>query len=171
MKTSASTGATRRAIVTLGLTAAGAALATQAGLVVRSLAPNVSYDPPRRFKIGDPAAFADGLTFVPERRLYVGRDGKQFRALSAVCTHLGCTVHAEAVLRPDPTDPSPRRGTQIQEFACPCHGSRYTADGAPLSGPAPAALTCYRLSLAPDDGQLVVDLEDEVGPGFRLTVA
>ena len=37
-------------------------------------------------------------------------------------------------------------------------------------GPAPKPLAWYRLSLAPDDGQLVIDLADEVERDFRLTV-
>ena len=47
------------------------------------------------------------------------------RALSAVCTHLGCLVgwnNAE------------------QSWDCPCHGSRYAPDGAVINGPAVQAL-------------------------------
>jgi Rieske Fe-S protein len=47
------------------------------------------------------------------------------RALSAVCTHLGCLVgwnNAE------------------QSWDCPCHGSRYAPDGAVINGPAVKAL-------------------------------
>ncbi len=41
-------------------------------------------------------------------------------ALSAVCTHQGCTVVREA-----------------EDLSCPCHGSRFAvADGAVLQGPA-----------------------------------
>jgi hypothetical protein len=39
------------------------------------------------------------------------------------------------------------------------------------SGPAPRPLAWYRLSVAPDDGQLIVDLADEVDRDFRLTLA
>jgi menaquinol-cytochrome c reductase iron-sulfur subunit len=53
---------------------------------------------------------------------------------------------------------------------CPCHGSKYEGDGTNVSGPAPRPLAWYRLSLATDDGQLVVDQADEVNQDFRLTL-
>jgi menaquinol-cytochrome c reductase iron-sulfur subunit len=49
----------------------------------------------------------------------INTDGK-LKVLSAICTHLGCTV---------PWDPG------RNEFVCPCHGGTYSADGSHLSGP------------------------------------
>jgi cytochrome b6-f complex iron-sulfur subunit len=152
----------------LGAAAAVAGIGAQAAIVVRSFIPNISYDPPSKAKIGAPESFADGLTFVADKRVFVVRDGKSFRAVSAVCTHLGCTVRAEAVEQADATDPAGRRQVQVHRFSCPCHGSRYNADGSNVSGPAPRPLPAYRLTLAPDDGQLVVDLSDEVERTFTL---
>jgi cytochrome b6-f complex iron-sulfur subunit len=160
----------RSVLVRLGTAAGAAALAAQGGIVLRSFVANVSYDTPPRVKVGLPAAFPDGLTFVADKRLFVSRSGKRFRVMSAICTHLGCTVHAEASLRADPLDPDTRRATQVFQFSCPCHGSRYHADGSNISGPAPRPLPAYRLALAPDDGQLVADLEHEVAPDVELTV-
>ncbi len=163
-------GESRRSILGRLAAATGlAGLAAQAGIVVRSIVPNVTYDLPTIVKVGPPEAFADGLTFVPDRRVFVVRDGKTFRAVSAVCTHLGCTVRPEAVEEADPSDPE-RRRLQVYTFACPCHGSRYRADGTPVSGPAPGPLAAYRLLLAPDDGQLVVDLGREVARTIALTL-
>lgn len=162
---------TRRSMLSrLGAAAAVAGIGAQAGIALRSFVPNVSYDPPSKTKIGLPESFADGLTFVADKRVFIARDGKAFRAVSAVCTHLGCTVRAEAFEQSDPTDPDARRLVQVHRFACPCHGSRYSADGSNLSGPAPRALPAYRLMLAPDDGQLIVDVGDEVARSFVLTV-
>jgi len=154
---------TRRSLlVRFGAAAAVAGFGAQAGIVVRSFVPNVSYDPPLTVKVGPPESFADGLTFLADRRVFVVRDSKTFRAVSAVCTHLGCTVRAESREQRDPADPDGRRHVQVNQFSCPCHGSRYAADGSNLSGPAPRPLPAFRVSLAPDDGQLVVDLGDEV---------
>jgi menaquinol-cytochrome c reductase iron-sulfur subunit len=121
-------------------------------------------------KVGLPGAFPEGLTLVPDARVFVSRHGKRFRVMSAVCTHLGCTVRVEASLKADPSDPDTRRATQVFQLACPCHGSRYHEDGSNISGPAPRPLPAYRLTLAHDDGQLMADLDDEVGSQDELAV-
>jgi menaquinol-cytochrome c reductase iron-sulfur subunit len=162
--------ARRSVLVRLGTAAGAAALAVQGGIVLRSLVANVSYDTPSRVKVGLPGSFSDGLTLVPATRVFVSRRGKRFKVISAVCTHLGCTVRVEASLKADPSDPDTRRATQVFQLACPCHGSRYQEDGSNISGPAPRPLPAYRLTLAPDDGQLVVDLDDEIAPDVELTV-
>jgi menaquinol-cytochrome c reductase iron-sulfur subunit len=160
----------REFLVKLGTGAGMAAIAAQAGASLRSLVPNVSYDAPTTVKLGPPDEFPDGLKFLPDERLFVFRNGKTFHAISAVCTHLGCTVRAEALSQPHETtvDGQPLRLTH--RFLCPCHGSRYTGDGTNVAGPAPKPQAWYRLSVAPDDGQLVVDLADEVDRRFRLTL-
>jgi cytochrome b6-f complex iron-sulfur subunit len=162
--------ARRSVLVKLGTAAGAAALAVQGGIVLRSLVANVSYDSPARIKVGLPRSFPEGLTLVPDRRVFVSRRGKRFRVMSAVCTHLGCTVRVETSLKADPSDADTRRATQVFQLACPCHGSRYQEDGSNISGPAPRPLPAYRLTLAQDDGQLVADLDDEIAPDVELTV-
>jgi cytochrome b6-f complex iron-sulfur subunit len=56
-----------------------------------------------------------------------------FSALSLVCTHLGCTVEQEDY-----------------GFACPCHGSRYDANGNVLRGPAQKPLRSLRVEITSD---------------------
>ena len=154
----------------LGAGAGVAALTAQTAASLRSLVPNVSYDAPTTVKLGLVAEFPDGLKFLPDQRLFVFRQGQTFHAVSAVCTHLGCTVRAEALPNAQTTEVGGSSLRLTHRFQCPCHGSQYRGDGANVSGPAPRPLAWYRLSVAPDDGQLVVDLADEVGTDFRLTV-
>ena len=60
----------------------------------RFLVPNVLYEPERRFKALKPEDYSEGPTFMPNLRVFLFRKGNSFRAASAVCTHLGCTVPA-----------------------------------------------------------------------------
>ena len=161
----------REFLVKIGIGAGVVGIGTQAAASLRSLLPNVSYDAPTTVKLGLPADFPDGMKFLPEQRLFVFREGKVFHAVSAVCTHLGCTVRAEALPQPETMEVGGAPMRVTHRFACPCHGSKYTGDGKVVSGPAPKALAWYHLTVSTDDGQLVADLANEVGRDFRLTVA
>ena len=134
-------GTSRRSL--LG-TAAAAGVGVGLGAHVlawgRSLFPNVLYEPSTTRRLGPPENFPEGVTFLREERVFVVREPKRLRAISAVCTHLGCTV------------------SQTEDgFHCPCHGSRFLADGTNVSGPAPRPLPWHPLTKA-GDGSLVVDL-------------
>jgi len=63
--------------------------------------------------------------------LILTADGK-YHALSAVCTHLGCTVQ----YRPD-----------LHEVWCPCHNGKYDLHGRNVSGPPPRPLTEYQVHI------------------------
>jgi menaquinol-cytochrome c reductase iron-sulfur subunit len=161
----------REFLVKIGIGTGLVALGGQAVASLRSLVPNVSYDAPTTVKVGLPQEFPEGMKFLPEQRLFVFREGRVLHAISAVCTHLGCTVRAEALSQVESkaVEGSPLKLTH--RFLCPCHGSRYTGDGENVAGPAPKPLAWYHLSIAPDDGQLVVDLAQPVARSFRLTLA
>lgn len=164
-------GTNRRSFLQkLGL---GGMIAGLAGFGVqsfRSLIPNVLYEPPQKFKIGLPTMLAEGVTFLEEKRLYVFKEGKAFYAISGSCTHLGCTVKYMKLNQPKQVEIDGAMKSVPFEFHCPCHGSRFYADGTNYAGPAPAPLHWYKLEVSPDDGQLVVNMNDEVGQNFRLTV-
>ena len=161
----------REFLFRLGTGAGVAALGAQAVASLRSLVPNVSYDAPTTVKLGPPGDFPDGLKFLPDLRLFVFREGNTFHAISAVCTHLGCTVRAEALSQPQEKSVAGRPLRLTHRFLCPCHGSKYEGDGSIVSGPAPKRLAWYSLTAAPDDGQLVVDLAQPVDQDFRFTLA
>lgn len=158
-------------LLTFGAGAGCCALGAQAAASLRSLVPNVSYDAPTTVKLGPPNEFPDGMKFLPDQRLFIFREGNTFHAISAVCTHLGCTVRAEALPRPEMMTVEGQQLRTTHKFLCPCHGSKYSGDGGNVSGPAPKPLAWFHLSVAPDDGQLVADLAREVERDFRLTIA
>lgn len=164
-------GDRRDFLLKLGIGSGIAALGAQTVASMRSLVPNVSYDAPTTVKLGMPNDFPDGLKFLPDERLFVFRQGNTFHAVSAVCTHLGCTVRAEALPQPEMKTVEGQSLRLTHRFLCPCHGSKYTGDGSNVSGPAPKPLAWYHLSVAVDDGQLVVDLARPVERDFRLTLA
>ena len=137
---------------------------------VRSLFPNVLYEPPRRFPVGLPEAFQAGVTFLDAQRVYLFRTATGFRAVSGICSHLGCTVKFAPYKTPQEQTV---RGLTLEspgEFLCPCHGSKFRGEGTNYSGPAPRPLKAFHLEISPADGQLVVDLGREVDRDFRLVV-
>ncbi|HVO13403.1 MAG TPA: Rieske (2Fe-2S) protein [Vicinamibacteria bacterium] len=142
----------RRFLALAGATALVAAGLGLLATLLRSVVPEVLYEPARRFPVGRPADFPPGsVTFVGERRLFVFNTPAGFYSVSAVCTHLGCNVaHQEG------------RG-----FACPCHGSTFDEEGRVRKGPAAWPLPRYAMSVS-RRGELVVDTRRTVGPGFRL---
>jgi menaquinol-cytochrome c reductase iron-sulfur subunit len=161
----------REFLMKAGIGAGIVGLGIQGTASLRSLVPNVSYDAPTTVKLGLPTDFPDGLKFLPDERLFVFRDGKTFHAISAVCTHLGCTVRAEALPQPQTLEVGGAPLRVTHRYLCPCHGSKYTGDGGNVEGPAPRPLAWFHLSVAADDGQLEVDLAREVDRDFRLTLA
>ena len=135
----------------VGCISIGAATVGFLAATFRFLVPNVLYEPSRRFDLGPPSEFPpESVTFIPDRRLYVFNGADGFYSISSVCTHLGCNVKHVG------------RG-----FECPCHGSKFDESGRVISGPAPRPLAWYALSLSPR-AKLVVDLDQSVGPEFRL---
>jgi menaquinol-cytochrome c reductase iron-sulfur subunit len=136
----------------------------------RSLVPNVLYEPPKRFKIGSPERYQQGVTFIDEHRIYLFRQGSNFFAISGICTHLGCTVKFSPFKRAEEQTVRNVTFESLGEFLCPCHGSKFHGEGTNYAGPAPRPLKCFHIEVSPADGQLVVDLGREVDRDFRLVV-
>lgn len=145
--------ARRTVLKVIGQLSVFGAFLIQIGGAVRAFIPNVLYEPPKKFKIGKPEDYPEGVNFVPEHRLFTVRSANEFGIISAVCTHLGCTVRWES---------------KVPEFECPCHGSHFRPDGTVISGPAPRPLPWFALSLSPD-GYLVVDRSEQVASTYRFS--
>jgi menaquinol-cytochrome c reductase iron-sulfur subunit len=164
-------GATRRSwLEKLGLGALLASVAGMGAAMVRSLVPDVLYEPSQKFKAGLPEQFSEGATFLEDRRVFIFREQKTFYAISAVCQHLGCTVKMVTLNQPKTVSIDGRPVEERREFHCPCHGSKYYGNGVNYAGPAPRPLNWFRLEVSPEDGQLLVNLGEPVSRDFRLTV-
>ena len=62
-------------------------------------------------------------------------------ALSAVCTHAGCTVELQSGSPP---------------IFCPCHGSEFSSSGVVVRGPARSSLRVYQASVGADGVTVVL---------------
>jgi len=121
-----------------------AGLGTVGGLTAASarfVIPDVVYEPPKSYKIGLPQDYPEGVNFIPGRRIFLVRHQNFFRVVSAVCTHIGCTV---------------RWLKERNRWECPCHGSIFDAKGKVITGPAPRPLPWYTVSVSPS-GRLFVN--------------
>ena len=137
----------RQFFVRLGLGSLAVAGAGTAVFAYQFLSPNVLYEPSPVVNAGKPASYPpESVTLDPATGIFVVRETQGFYALSAVCTHLGCTVNIGA------------GGTG---FHCPCHGSQFDDNGSVVSGPAPKPLPSYAVSLS-RDGRLVIDTSQQV---------
>jgi menaquinol-cytochrome c reductase iron-sulfur subunit len=160
----------RKLITRLGVGATLLAMGGQAYAFFRSLVPNVLYENPQRFKVGTIDQFSEGAKFIDDKRVFIFREKNTFHCISATCTHLGCTVKMNRLNQAKQVTVRGRQFSEQVEFACPCHGSKYYGDGTNYEGPAPEPLPNFKLEIAPEDGQLVVDTSERVPQDYRLSV-
>jgi menaquinol-cytochrome c reductase iron-sulfur subunit len=62
-------------------------------------------------------------------------NGRDFEAMSNICTHLGCRVRWIA---------------NQEQFFCPCHNAIFDKDGEVVDGPPPAPLDRYEIKVEED---------------------
>ena len=79
------------------------------------------------------------VRFNKKAIILIKTEENQIRALSAVCTHLGCIVEYK------PAD---------KLFKCNCHGSVFDLTGRNIAGPAPKPLQPYRTEVK--DNNIIV---------------
>jgi cytochrome b6-f complex iron-sulfur subunit len=77
--------------------------------------------------------------------IIVVRSGEtEYRALSAVCTHLGCLVQWR---------------NAEKDIFCPCHGGRFDLEGKVLGGPPPHPLAPYPVTVVNGDVQVKLSVD------------
>lgn len=131
-------------------------MATVMGAIVETVRfffPNVLYEPPTTFRIGKPEDYPeDTITYNDKKKLFIFRDESGFFTISAVCTHLGCTVKREG-----------------DSFHCPCHGATFDSNGLVTKGPALRPLPRFSINLTAN-GELQVDTANKVDLDYRFKV-
>lgn len=130
-------------------TAAAAMLFGLAGMLKLPKAA-VLASPSKKFKVSLPETLGMGEPFVPPgRAVAVYKDAEGVYAISSICTHLGCVVKPAA-----------------EGFECPCHGSRFAANGEVTKGPAPRPLPWLKVSVS--GGTVTVDEGTTVPQGTKV---
>lgn len=139
---------TRRSFLNLFL---GGTIATT---IIGALAPIVAYVYPPKSSENSNNPFSDVdlkpilADAIPENSGVVGilnnkntilikKEGKLY-ALSAVCTHLGCSVKWD---------------NEQNLIKCPCHGAKFDLNGRILSGPPPKPLELIKIEVI--DNQII----------------
>lgn len=133
-----------------------ASIVASVGATIRFMFPNVLYEPSPIVKLGKVSDYSEGsITFNEAERMFILREKFGFKVISAVCTHLGCTVNWSEI---------------NYRFECPCHGSIFNTRGKVVSGPAPRPLNWLEVKHSPDKKSLVVNKSKTVSKDYFLKV-
>ena len=109
----------------------------------------VTLGPTSKVELGTPTLFktiiesqTGWISTEDEISVYVlTEDGREYIALSNICTHLGCRV---------------RWISDQGQYFCPCHNAAFDKFGEVASGPPPSPLDQYETRV--EDGQLFIQL-------------
>lgn len=82
----------------------------------------------------DSQGFLANKTFQGQQVIVV-RGASDVVALNSLCTHQGCSVDWDG---------------DAEAFACPCHGSQFSPDGAVTEGPATSPLAVFEAKIEED---------------------
>ena len=97
------------------------------------------------------------LNAVGGQPVCIGRDSRGAYAMTLTCTHAGCDIGTMGDVSPS-------------GLLCGCHGSRFDANGNVVSGPAPAPLDHFAVTVD-GSGNLTIHGGQVVDAGTRLAVA
>jgi cytochrome b6-f complex iron-sulfur subunit len=101
--------------------------------------------PKTKFDLGPAEQYPPGTrTMLVETPALLIHKADGFSALSLVCTHLGCTLEQDDL-----------------GFRCPCHGSRFDAQGDVTHGPAVKPLRSLRLETS-DENHILLYTDDSM---------
>ncbi len=113
------------------------------GGLIRFLSYEMDPAPPSEYDLGLAADYSRGANVVfLQIPAALTRNDEGFSALSMVCTHLGCTVEKTE-----------------SGFECPCHGSRYDAEGLVTRGPSSAPLKRLKVEVN-EEGHVILRMEE-----------
>jgi cytochrome b6-f complex iron-sulfur subunit len=128
----------RRQFIMLGIATVGAAWA---GTLIQSRLfpqPSTQEAKPVEFSLSElPVGGVKIITYAGTQAIVI-RTSVGIRALSLVCTHMGCIVQWQA---------------NEKEFYCPCHSGRFDQFGDVLAGPPVVPLEQYPVTV---DGDRVI---------------
>ena len=112
------------------------------GGLVRYFSFEPDQGPPSVFDLGMPAAFRKGRARIRGEvpAVIINQDG-MLKAISLICTHLGCTI-----------EENKENGGG---FTCPCHGSAFDENGKVLNGPAQEPLRSLRVEITGENKVMV----------------
>ncbi len=126
----------------------GGIFATLAGMILPALQyvwPVMSHGPSSEM---EEVARVEDIPVGGSKKIILGgsallllRTPSEFKAFSAICTHLGCIVDWDA---------------QKKEIICPCHAGTFDVEGQRISGPPPKPLASYQVHVA--DGKIFVKI-------------
>jgi Rieske Fe-S protein len=142
-------------LVTGGVALLSAGFAGLVGLVAAPRRTGTSRRWRRAMPVFEVASDRPTVAVIAERRadgwyetrkqsvVFIDKDGDGYRALSAVCQHLGCRVNWD---------------DGKQQFRCPCHGGVYDREGHVIGGPPPRPLERVAVRVNPQTSEIEVEI-------------
>jgi len=96
------------------------------------------------------------LEAIASESLALGRDAGGVYAFTLICTHQGCDISQGGMVSP-------------AGVVCPCHGSRFDANGNVVQGHASSPLVHFAVTVSAT-GDIVVDTQTQVAETVRTPV-